>query len=80
MTGNAAGQQAPSPAAELTRLGEAYFATQHAYDPYNATLLGIDEFDGLSFDPSREGSAEAARRLGAIGGEVRAIDPSGLAG
>jgi uncharacterized protein (DUF885 family) len=62
----------------LTRLGEAYFATQHRYDPYNATLLGIDEFDGLSGDPSREASARAAADLAAIGGQVRQIDPGGL--
>src|SRR6185437_229494 len=48
-------------AAELARLGEAYFATQHSYDPYNATLLGVAEFDELSFDPSREASERAAR-------------------
>ena len=65
-------------AAELTRLGEAYFATQHSYDPYNATLLGVDEFDGLSFDPSREASERTADELGAIGRRVRAIDPAGL--
>lgn len=34
-------------AAELARLGEAYFATQHSCDPYNATLLGVAEFDEL---------------------------------
>jgi uncharacterized protein (DUF885 family) len=65
-------------AAELTRLGEAYFVTQHSYDPYNATLLGVDEFDGLSFDPSREASERAAQELGAIGRQVREIDPAGL--
>jgi uncharacterized protein (DUF885 family) len=65
-------------AAELTRLGEAYFATQHSYDPYNATLLGVDEFDGLSFDPSREASERAAEDLAAIGRQVSEIDPAGL--
>jgi hypothetical protein len=57
-------------AAELTRLGEAYFVTQHSYDPYNATLLGVDEFDGLSFDPSREASERTAQDLAAIGRQV----------
>ena len=66
-------------AAELARLGEAYFATQHSYDPYNATLLGIDEFDGLSFDPSREASEHAEQELAAIGRQVRKIDAAGLA-
>jgi len=67
-------------AAELARLGEAYFATQHRYDPYNATLLGIDEFDGLSCDPSREASERAAQDLAAIGRRVGALDPAGLSG
>jgi uncharacterized protein (DUF885 family) len=65
-------------AAELSRLGEAYFATQHSYDPYNATLLGVAEFDGLSFDPSREASERAARELAAIGRQVSDIGPAGL--
>ena len=65
-------------AAELTRLGEAYFTAQHRYDPYNATLLGVAEFDGLSFDPSREASEQAAGELAAVGREASAIDPAGL--
>jgi uncharacterized protein (DUF885 family) len=64
--------------AELTRLGEAYFVTQHSYDPYNATLLGVDEFDGLSFDPSRQASERTAQQLAAIGRQVSEIDPVGL--
>ena len=70
----------PAAAAQLARLGEAYFAAQHSYDPYNATLLGVAEFDGLSFDPSREASERAAQELAAIGGQVRAIDTEGLTG
>jgi hypothetical protein len=66
--------------AELARLCEAYFATQHSYDPYNATLLGVGEFDGLSFDPSREASERTAQELAAIGRQVREIDTAGLAG
>src|SRR5580693_6062673 len=65
-------------AAELTRLGEAYFVTQHSYDPYNATLLGVDEFDGLSFDPSREASDRTAQELAAIGRQASEIDTAGL--
>src|SRR3984885_312649 len=65
-------------AAELSRRGEAYFVTQHSYDPYNATLLGVAEFDGLSFDPSREASERAARELAGIGRQVSDIDPAGL--
>ena len=67
-------------AAELARLGEAYFATQHSYDPYNATLLGVEEFDGLSFDPSRQASERTAQELAAIGRQVREIDTAGLTG
>ena len=65
-------------AAELARLGELYFAAQHRYDPYNATLLGVDEFDGLSFDPSAEASDAAARELADIGRQAREIDAAGL--
>ena len=71
-------ETAAAAADELARLGEAYFATQHGYDPYNATLLGVDEFDGLSFDPSREASERAAGELGAIGRAVSDIDQVGL--
>lgn len=71
-------QCVPSPGAELARLGEAYFTTQHSYDPYNATLLGIDEFDGLSSDPSREASERAMHELAGIGRAVGAIDTAGL--
>ena len=38
----------PDAATQLTELGERYFRTQHTYDPYNATLLGITEFDALA--------------------------------
>ncbi|HEX3965463.1 MAG TPA: DUF885 domain-containing protein [Trebonia sp.] len=65
-------------AAELAELGEAYFTTQHSYDPFNATLLGVDEFDGLSFDPSREASERTAQELAALGRRVREIDTAGL--
>jgi uncharacterized protein (DUF885 family) len=65
-------------AAELGRLGEAYFAVQHGYDPYNATLLGVADFDGLTCDPSREASQRAALDLAAIGHQVAAIGPAGL--
>src|ERR1700723_376945 len=66
--------------AELPQLGEAYFVAQHSYDPYNATLLGVDEFDGLSFDPTREASERTAQELAAIGRQVGEIDPAGLTG
>jgi uncharacterized protein (DUF885 family) len=65
-------------AAELGRLGEAYFAVQHGYDPYNATLLGVADFDALTCDPSREASQRAALDLAAIGHQAAAIGPEGL--
>ena len=65
-------------ASKLARLGEAYFATQHSYDPYNATLLGVEDFDGLSFDPSRDASERTAQELAAIGRQVGEIDTAGL--
>src|SRR6201995_3489774 len=68
----------PVPSAQLAELGEAYFATQHRYDPYNATLLGVADFDGLPGDPSREASQQAAQDLAAIGAMARAIDTAGL--
>ena len=68
----------PVPSARLAELGEAYFATQHRYDPYNATLLGVADFDGLPGDPSREASQQAAQDLAAIGAMARAIDTAGL--
>jgi uncharacterized protein (DUF885 family) len=71
-------ETAAAAAAALARLGEAYFAAQHSHDPYNATLLGVDEFDGLSFDPSREASERAAEDLAAIGRQASEIDPAGL--
>ena len=69
---------AAAAAAELARLGEAYFTTQHTYDPYNATLLGVEEFDGLSFDPSREASERTAQDLAAIGRRAREIAAADL--
>jgi uncharacterized protein (DUF885 family) len=68
----------PAPSAQLARLGEAYFTTQHRYDPYNATLLGVADFDGLPGDPSQGASQQAARDLGALGGQVQAIDTASL--
>ena len=68
----------PALPVHLARLGEAYFATQHRYDPYNATMLGVADFDGLSCDPSREASQQAAQDLAAIGRQVQAIGTEGL--
>ncbi|QNG35522.1 DUF885 domain-containing protein [Geodermatophilaceae bacterium NBWT11] len=60
----------------LDELGERYFRVQHTYDPYNATLLGIAEFDGLVGDPSVEASDAAAADLAAIGTELADVVPT----
>jgi uncharacterized protein (DUF885 family) len=64
--------------ARLAALGESYFTTQHSYDPYNATLLGLGEFDHLPGDPSLEASEKASADLAAIGEQVAAIDSATL--
>ena len=66
------------PATTLAELGERYFRTQHTYDPYNATLLGITDFDGLAGDPSRAAGEAAAAEFARIDAEVAAIDPDAL--
>ena len=68
------------PAKALAELGERYFRTQHGYDPHNATLLGIPEFDSLPGDPSAAASAAAAETFAGIERELAAIDPAGLDG
>ena len=64
--------------AGLTELGERYFASQHTYDPLNATLLGLSEFDHLVGDPSREASEAAADAFAGIADELATLDPAGL--
>ncbi len=72
-------QTATTPASEALRdLGERYFQTQHTYDPYNATLLGLHEFDQLAGDPSREASEAAADEFVRIAADVAAIDTATL--
>ncbi|MGZ4567511.1 MAG: DUF885 domain-containing protein [Blastococcus sp.] len=65
-------------AAALAELGERYFRTQHSYDPHNATLLGIAEFDHLAGDPSAAASAAAAETFAGIERELDAIDTGSL--
>jgi uncharacterized protein (DUF885 family) len=62
----------------LHALGERYFVTQHTYDPYNATLLGITEFDHLPGDPSRQASDRAAAELDAVAREAAALPEEDL--
>jgi uncharacterized protein (DUF885 family) len=63
---------------KLAELGERYFQTQHSYDPFNATLLGLNEFDHLVGDPSRDASESAADTFVEIADELSALDPSSL--
>lgn len=69
----------PSAASEtLEALGERYFTTQHTFDPYSATLLGIQDFDHLTNDPSIEASERAAEDFRAIRREIHGLDPDEL--
>ncbi len=61
-------------AAELDRLGEEFFQVVHAADPFNATQSGVPGFDALVPDPSRAGSARAARQIAAIEKRLDGID------
>lgn len=65
-------------ATSLDELGKRYFHTQHTYDPYNATLLGLHEFDHLAGDPSSEASETAAREFVRIADELASVDQSSL--
>ena len=62
----------------LADLGERYFTTQHTFDPYSATLLGIQDFDHLGNDPSLEASQRAAADFRDIAGQLRRIRTGGL--
>jgi uncharacterized protein (DUF885 family) len=62
----------------LADLGEQYFATKHSYDPFNATLLGLTEFDGLAGSPSAETSAQAEATFAEVGRAVAALDTDAL--
>lgn len=67
-----------SGAQRLTELGDAYFETRHRYDPFNATLLGLSEYDGLVGDPSAEASARAADAFAAMRAELAELDTAGF--
>ncbi|MBN9608257.1 MAG: hypothetical protein BGO26_20510 [Actinobacteria bacterium 69-20] len=66
------------PAALLTALGEEYFRVRHTYDPWNATLLGLDEFDHLVNDPDPQADAEAAAALRSVQQRADDLDPREL--
>jgi uncharacterized protein (DUF885 family) len=62
----------------LASLGEEYFETKHRFDPFNATLLGLSEFDDLVPDVSRAASAEAAQTFRDLAAELAEIPEDGL--
>jgi uncharacterized protein (DUF885 family) len=68
----------PPASTRLGELGEEYFMAKHSYDPFNATLLGLTEFDGLAGSPSAETSAQAEARFAELGKAVAALDPDTL--
>ena len=69
---------APHESTRLAELGEAYFAAKHSYDPFNATLLGLTEFDGLTGSPSAETSARVEARFAELGRAAADLDPGAL--
>lgn len=65
-------------AAELGRLSEAFFEAQNRADPLGATLLGIEGYDGLLPDLTREGARGDAARFAAIEAGRARLDPAAL--
>jgi uncharacterized protein (DUF885 family) len=63
---------------DLTELGERYFRTKSEYDPFNATLLGLTEYDGLTGSPTADASAQAHQTFAALHAQVEALDPGQL--
>jgi len=64
----------PDPAAALAALSDEYFDVVHTTDPFTATQLGVTGFDALVPDPSRDGAARGAQRIGSILGRLEDID------
>ena len=62
----------------LAALGERYFRAQHTFDPWNATLLGLSEFDHLVADPRRTSDEMVVRELAAVEDELAGLDEAGL--
>ena len=63
---------------ELAELGEEFFEVQNTTDPLSITLLGVQGYDHLLPDPSREGSARAARQIQSIEDRVAGLDSNAL--
>ncbi|MGA2873661.1 MAG: DUF885 domain-containing protein [Candidatus Dormibacteria bacterium] len=66
----------PNP--DLARLSEQFFQVMHSSDPFNATLLGVIEFNSLVPDPSRSGARRNAARFASIESALAAIEPGSL--
>lgn len=62
----------------LAHLGERYFTAQHTLDPYNATLLGLQDFDHLAGDPSSDASEAAEAEFGSIARELTTVSHDAL--
>jgi uncharacterized protein (DUF885 family) len=63
---------------ELRLLGDEFFDVVHTADPFTATQKGVTGFDALVPDPSRAGSARAARLIGDIERRLDGIDAAAL--
>ena len=64
--------------ASLAALGERYFRAQHTFDPWNATLLGLTEFDHLVTDPRRSSDEAVIRELTAVEEGLAGLDDDHL--
>ncbi|OJU41282.1 MAG: hypothetical protein BGN97_16245 [Microbacterium sp. 69-10] len=62
----------------LAALGETYFEAKHTYDPFNATLLGLTEFDGILGSPSAETSDSARAVFASVREQAESLDPATL--
>jgi uncharacterized protein (DUF885 family) len=62
----------------LGRLSEDFFQAMHLADPLSATMLGVEGFDALLPDPSREGSHRNAARFAGIEDQLAELDQEGL--
>jgi uncharacterized protein (DUF885 family) len=63
---------------DLARLSEEFFQVMHSSDPFNATLLGVIEFNSLVPDPSRSGAQHNAARFASIESGLAAIEAGEL--
>ena len=71
---------APTAQDELADLAEEFFAAENAYDPFGATLGGIEGYAHEVPDPSRAAALRHREVLRAFGARLAAIPLDGLAG